>query len=84
MSNEAVQSARFGPATAGPLGQSVKAALRSARALLAHVRETIGGDSAAEHESLGGMNPRMRRDVGAEGSLGPHSSANRQLLYPRL
>jgi hypothetical protein len=64
--------------------QALGVALRSARVLLAHIRETIGSSSAADHEQLGGMNAHLRRDIGAENSLGPHSSANRDLLYPRL
>ena len=84
MNNQAVQSVRFRPAAGQTLTQVLAAALRSARVLLAHIRETIGGGAAADHEQLGGMNAHLRRDIGAENTLGPHSSANRDLLYPRL
>lgn len=78
MNNQAVQSTQFGIA----LAQGIAAVVRRAGALLAHVRETIGrGDS---DDDLAGMNRYMRRDIGAEGSIGPHSSAHRDLLYPRL
>ena len=78
MNNQAVQSTQFGTA----LVQGIAAAVRTAGTLLAHVRETIGrGDS---DDDLAGMNRYMRRDIGAESSIGPHSSAHRDLLYPRL
>jgi len=42
------------------------------------------GTLARDVYELAGMNAFMLRDVGAETSLGPHASANRELLYPRL
>jgi len=84
MNHQAVQPARFGAIAGGPLTHAMSAALRLARVLLAHASETIGRGPAARHENLDGMNGYMRRDLGVESSLGPHSSANRDLLYPRL
>jgi hypothetical protein len=84
MNNQAVQSVEFRPVAGLTPTQAVGAALQTVRVLLAHVRETIGGGSATDHEALGGMNAHLRRDIGADTSLGPHSSANRDLLYPRL
>jgi hypothetical protein len=80
MNNQAVQSAQFG----GWLAQGIASAMRTANVLLAHVRETIGGGSARDTDDLLGMNAYMLRDIGAESSIGQHSSANRDLQYPRL
>jgi hypothetical protein len=86
MNNEAIQSARFGAPLWRPLARSIAVALRArAGLLLAHVRETItGGGAARDRDDFVGMNAYMRRDVGAESSIGPHASAHRDLLYPRL
>jgi hypothetical protein len=81
MNNDAIQSAPFGAS----LAQGVAAALRAASVLLAHVRETIGRSAVARNrEDVAAMNAYMRRDIGVDGSIGPHASAHRDLQYPRL
>ena len=81
MSHQAVHPVRFGT----PLAQSIGAVVRAAGVALAHVRDAIGRrDPLDDRGHLAGMNLHMRRDVGLEGSIGPHASAHRDLLYPRL
>jgi hypothetical protein len=86
MNNEAIQPSNFGAPLARPLARNLAAAMRAAAGLLlAHVRETITATGVtSDRDELAGMNAHMLRDIGADGSIGPFSSANRDLQYPRL
>jgi hypothetical protein len=62
----------------------LQAALALGNALLAHVRETVSGVDPTHREELAAMDARMLRDIGADGWIGSHVLALRELQYPRL
>lgn len=62
----------------------LQAALAAGNVLLAHVRETVSGVDPTRRDELAAMDTRMLRDIGAEGWIGSHVLALRELQYPRL
>ena len=67
-----------------PLGQTLVDAVRAAaKTLLAHVHDTVTGESAQDLHAIAGMSEHMLRDIGAEPSRHPRMVA-RALEYPRL
>ena len=67
-----------------PLGRTLVDAVRTvAKALLAHVRETVTGESAQDLHAVAGMSEHMLRDIGAAPSRHPRMGV-RALEYPRL